>query len=240
MEKVKYFLRAEQIFLSHGGKAFSRQAFSCSYLRGNVVFVLGENGAGKTTFLEAILGEKKILSGNIFLFDKLLSQWRGDTSLFSYVPQVFHLSPMLRGESLLRLSFFAQSRLFDRISSDSEAWMRRVICQLKLEPFLDRYVSHLSPGEKKQLLLASALLKQPKILLLDEPTSFLDPIASLRFWRALFAYQKEFGFEIVIATHDLECVRQWADVVLVLERGAKIFDGTRDEFFGFKDKWLLS
>lgn len=194
--------------------------FSLTVQQGETVALWGSNGAGKTTILRCLLG---------------LTGYEGEASLLGldakrngkqvrasvgYVPQLIHL----HGDLTVRetLHFYAQLRHvpIERAERLLEDW------QLQLHA--DKPVNNLSGGMKQKLALVIALLSDPPVLLLDEPTAHLD-VQARHEWRALLERLKREGKTLIFCTHHMSEVRQLADRVVVLEKGRKLAVCSPDE-----------
>lgn len=185
-----------------------------------VFALLGPNGAGKTTTVEILEGLRKAESGNISVlgypvpreFD-LIKQNIGIQL------QVTDLPDLIRAEELLELfaSYYSKSlpvnRVLDMVSLTEK---KRV------------YTKQLSGGQKQRLALALALINDPEILILDEPTTGLDPQARRNIWKIIKNWQKA-GKTILLTTHYMEEAEQICDRVGIIDRGKIIALGTPEE-----------
>lgn len=175
---------------------------------GEVMALLGTNGAGKTTTLECIEGLRVPDSGSIHINGVLGAQVQSGS-----------LPEYLRGAEILELFSRWTKKPFPAALS------RR----LGVAEFQDRQYRQMSIGQKRRLHLVLALLPDPDLLLLDEPTAGLDVEGRSVIHAEIAALQKE-GKGIVIATHDLSEVRQLCSRIVMLRNGAVAFDGTPQEF----------
>jgi len=187
---------------------------SFSIPQGSCFGLLGPNGAGKTTTIEMIEGIKKPTSGDILYKgkprDREFSKQTGiqfqSTALMDY----------LKTREVLEL--FAQLYPYSQpISHLIE------LCQL--EDFLDTYATRLSGGQRQRLLLAVALVNDPEILFLDEPTTGLDPQARRNFW-SLIHEIKQRGKTVLLTTHYMEEAELLCDQLIIMDKGKIIADGS--------------
>jgi len=184
---------------------------------GESVALWGENGAGKTTALRCLLGVIPF-EGSVYLseFD-LARQGKEARRLMGFVPQEisFH-DDMTVQETLV---FYARIKKTDIYSEQSNELLER----LGLTPYLPKRVRDLSGGTKQRLALVIALLANPPVLILDEPTANLDVKAREKFL-SLLAELKSEGKTLIFSSHRLEEVVALADRVLVLEVGKLVAD----------------
>ncbi|MDQ5807404.1 MAG: ABC transporter ATP-binding protein [Actinomycetota bacterium] len=177
---------------------------------GERLAVIGPNGAGKTTLLSILAGIVEPTSGRI------------EHDRVGWVPQ----EPAVYG----KLSVAENLRLFARLEkvADPDAAVARALEQTGLTDRADDELSTLSGGNRQRVNIAIGLLADPPVLLLDEPSSALDPRHRQRVWRFLDRLAEE-GTTIVFATHDLAEAARHADRVLVLADGELLFGGTPGE-----------
>jgi ABC-2 type transport system ATP-binding protein len=179
---------------------------------GELLAVLGPNGAGKTTLLSILAGIAKADSGRI----------ESANGEIGWVPQQAGLYRRLTVEENLRL--FAH---MERVG-DVEAAVERMLDQTGLAQRRHDPVSTLSGGNQQRINIAIGLLAGPPVLLLDEPSSGLDPSQRARLWEFV-AGLAESGTTVIYSTHQIEEASHYGDRVVVLADGETIFDGSFDE-----------
>jgi ABC-2 type transport system ATP-binding protein len=180
--------------------------------RGELVACIGPNGAGKTTLLSILADIRKPDAGSL--------RYRGGQ--VGWVPQDAALYRKLSVQENLRL--FAR---LDRIE-DVDRAVARMLAQTGLEERANEQVDRLSGGNRQRVNIAIALAASPPVLLLDEPSSALDPRQRERLWRLISELARE-GTTVVYATHIVSEAERYADRVLVLADGERLFWGEPDE-----------
>lgn len=216
-------IRAEALTKRYGALA-AVDAVSFEIPRGQVAAFLGPNGAGKTTTMRLLTGSLMPTSGRTFLAgcDMALRRVEGARRL-GYLPENGPLYPDMTPRRLLR--FFGEARGMDghRIAARTAEVARR--CAIK--GVLDKPIAKLSKGYRQRTGMAQALLHDPDVLVLDEPTGGLDPnqIREVRRLLRELAQTKT----VLLSTHILQEVEALADRVLVIRRGRIVFDGTPAE-----------
>ena len=187
---------------------------SMSVRKGSIYALLGPSGCGKTTLLSCILGRKSLQSGDITVWDGV----PGDRSiglpgsLVGYMPQDI----CLYMEFTIQETFQYFGRL-QGLSSDCLEKRQMELLELLELPEASRRVSALSGGQKRRLSFAVALLHNPKILILDEPTVGVDPVGRTRIWSHLQSLTHS-GVTIIITTHYIEEARD-ANMVGIMRNG---------------------
>lgn len=185
---------------------------------GELVALLGENGAGKTTLLSIVLG--------------MLDASEGEVSVFGFSPGVpaakQRIGVMLQAASLPeKLKVIEQIKLFS-CYYQSPRDINEVMALAKIESIKDQAIGVLSGGQKQRVLFALALIGNPKILILDEPTVGLDSDSRRVFWDCIEALKLQ-GVAIILTTHYLDEAEALADRVVLLHDGQIILNDTTEE-----------
>jgi ABC-2 type transport system ATP-binding protein len=177
---------------------------SLSVGKGEVFALLGANGAGKTTTIKMILGLAKVSSGNIKI---------ADGTKIGYSPETPYFPPYLTAMEVL--SYYAGIE-GDKSKKD-KSYLKKLLDVTGLEDTKTK-VKNYSKGMIQRLALAQALIADPDILILDEPTAGLDPAAA-KDTMALFKKINEEGATVILVTHDMDLVASYCDEVVVMEGG---------------------
>lgn len=190
-------IRIDDVSVELGGRRILHNV-SMEVARGEIVTVVGPNGSGKTTLLKAMIGALPVASGRV---------WRAPGLEIGYVPQRLTLS---RRMPMTLERFLNLSRKSDR--ERVQAALARTGA-LGLE---DRQIEDLSGGQLQRALLARAILHDPAILLLDEPTQGLDQPASASFYRLIEDLRRDLGLAVLMVSHELHVVMSASDRVVCL------------------------
>lgn len=185
---------------------------------GEIVGILGNNGTGKSTLLKCVSKMNKINSGNIFLFNENIKNIdRNEISKsVAYVSQFHETSNVTVYDSVLigrkpHIKFKMGKRDFD-ISE-------KVMKQLGLYNMKFKKINKLSGGEVQKVMIARALVQQPKLLLLDEPTNNLDPKNQHDILKFISSISKNKGISVLIVIHDINLAFKYCDKLLFLKEG---------------------
>ena len=189
--------------------------------RRSVTALLGGNGAGKTTTIGMIMGLVRPTSGTV----RVLGHAMPDESA-AVLGRMNFESPYV--DVPMRLTVRQNLTVFGRLYAVKDLCARidQLAADLDLKDFLDRPSGNLSAGQKTRVLLAKALINEPDLLLLDEPTASLDPDAADWIRRHLETYRKERGATILLASHNMLEVERLCDRVIILKRGRIVDDDT--------------
>ena len=213
------------VTLRRGGRVVIEQA-DLAIAEGEFVGILGPNGAGKTTLMRAILGLVQPSAGSIRVFGAAASP---GAAAIGYMPQV-------RQDAGLRLSGYD----FVACAADGRRWglpvlsraarldVERALDQVDATALAGRALGELSGGERQRLLLAQALLGQPRLLLLDEPLLSLDPRHQGNIVALVRGLQRELGITVLFSAHELNPLLGAIDRVLYLARGRAVLGTVAD------------
>ena len=193
---------------------------SFSIEQGSIFGLLGPNGAGKTTLLRMITGIFYPDSGEI-LFDNKKFDALSDNQYIGYMPEERGLYKKMKiGEQALylaRLKGLSKSEAMDKI----KYWFVR----LGMESWWNKKVEDLSKGMSQKLQFVTTVLHEPKLIILDEPFSGLDPVNANLIKDEIFELGKK-GSTIIFSTHRMEQVEEICDHIVLVNQGKKILDGT--------------
>jgi len=188
--------------------------------RGEIVGLIGPDGAGKTTTMRIVLGLLRPDAGEVVVLGQAVTgDLRALKNRLGYMPQRFSLYPDLTVAENLR--FFADMYLVppvERIRREAE-----LMEFSRLGPFRDRRAGALSGGMKQKLALSCNLVHRPELLILDEPTTGVDPVSRQEFWRSLRDFAGE-GLAILVSTPYMD-EAELCDRVLLMHRGRVIARG---------------
>lgn len=201
---------------------------------GEILGIVGPNGSGKTSLLKLLAKILTPQSGRLHLFGKDLASMRQQDAarLVAYVPQDTHqLFPFTVAETVL-MGRFAQRP--PTIWSAGFGWedetdlviTAQAMATLDITHVAQRSVVELSGGERQRAIIARALAQTPHVLLLDEPTAFLDLQHQYDIGQVLRRLKEEQGLTIVLVSHDLNLVSQYCDRILLLNHGRIVCLGT--------------
>ena len=191
--------------------------------KGSIVGLLGPNGCGKTTTIGMMLGLIKPSSGTVFINGQNIESEKNRTKILekmNFISPYVELPKKLTVEENLKVygKMYGAKNLKDKISD--------LMKQLNLSEFKTRKTGELSSGQKNRVSLAKALINDPEILLLDEPTASLDPDVGdyIRTYIESFASKK--GATILLASHNMNEVERLCNEVMMMKNGKIIDKGT--------------
>lgn len=221
---------------------------------GDLLGIVGPNGAGKTTLFRAILGLEQPSSGTIRLFGYESSKYRLLLPMIGYVPQKVIFEPnfpatifdivsmgiisnkrLEQCAKLIQQCGYNWNRVYKDMKKDSDK-VSEAIKAVGLKSIQDRRIGEISSGELQRVFIAKSLVKDPLLLILDEPVTSVDMDAQNKFYNVIKKLNSENGITIIWSSHDLEAISKYASKVSCMNRKL-FFHGEKKEFFS--DKELL-
>jgi phospholipid/cholesterol/gamma-HCH transport system ATP-binding protein len=223
-------IRLYNIFKKFGANQVLR-GVSLRIFQGQVTTIIGKSGGGKSVLLKHIIGLLQPDEGEILLYGQPMSKMKPSQinslrAKFSYVFQDAALFdsmtvynnialPLLEGTSLAK--FEIRERVQDKMR------------QFELDAFGDKFPAQLSGGMKRRVALARALVTDPEVVLLDEPTAGLDPVRRNAVYAMIVDFQKKFGFTAVMISHEVPDIFYFSQRIAMLDEGKIRFEGSPDE-----------
>lgn len=213
-------IKAENLYFSYDDeKTYSLDGFSLEIKRGRKVAFLGANGAGKSTFFLTLNGIHKIADGHLEVdgkevkYDKKsLLELKSKVGIVFQDPDNQLFSASVRQE----ISFGAMNMGMSQ--DEAEEAVNKVVEKLLIGPFVHKATHALSGGQKKQVSIADVLVMMPKIVILDEPASSLDP-KHTTIVNGIIEMMVNEGITVLVSTHDVNYAYGWADEVVVVDHG---------------------
>jgi len=203
---------------------FTLEASSFQARAGEIVAILGPNASGKSTMLKLIAGALEPLSGRVLL-DGFVTHSLSPRMRAQRIAMVQQESPLLfpsRAWEFVLQGRHSYGRSL-RFESDADVLIAcNALAQVGAEHLTDRWMDQISGGEKQRVILARALAQQPLLLLLDEPTLHLDIGAQVDLLDTLRRLAADNRYTVVVVTHELNLAAEYADQVVLLQRGKSL------------------
>ena len=199
--------------------------------RGDYIGLVGPNGSGKTTLIKAILGLVPSAVGDIRLFGTHLSHFRGWHRV-GYLPQKLDsLNPFFPAtvKEIVALGLLSKKRFVKRIGRNDDLAIDKALELMDIRDIKEILVGELSGGQQQRVLLARSHVNEPELLILDEPTTALDPETRERFFMLLRDLNLHKKVSLILITHDIGSVGKYASKLLYLDKKV-IFYGTFSDF----------
>ncbi|EAC4530175.1 ABC transporter ATP-binding protein [Listeria monocytogenes] len=205
------------------GKVEAVKGINLEVEKGSLFAFLGENGAGKSTTLSMICTENEPTSGEIFIADEKLT-FKNRKSFRQKLGVVFQEN-VLDDLLTVRENLYNRASLYGKTKAEITERLALVSSIMGIEDILNRRFEKLSGGQKRRAEIARAIMHDPEILLLDEPTTGLDPKTRVSVWKIIDYLREELGMTVFLTTHYLEEAKD-ADQLAVIHKGKIIAQGT--------------
>ena len=221
--------------------------------QGSITALIGPNGAGKTTLFRAILGLQSF-SGNMKLFGYENPKYSSIIPLIGYVPQKVTFEPnfpatvydviamgiisekrIVQGAKLIQECGCCWNRVYQSIKKDEDK-VTQALHTVGLESLRNRRIGELSGGELQRVFIAKALVKDPLLLILDEPVASVDIESQIKFYNVIKTINEQNNITIIWSSHDLDAISKYANRVACMNKKL-FFHGEKEKFFS--DKELL-
>ncbi len=223
-------IEIKDVSAGYGNKIIN-QNISCRFKENTFTAIIGKNGCGKTTLVKSILGLSHIQSGEIIIdgtSQRDLSA--GDLAKYiAYLPQNRN-TPDITVERMILHGRFPYLSYPRRYSKKDYEMVDNVINKLDIEELRGKLVSKLSGGERQKVYIAMALAQNTKVLILDEPSTYLDITYQLELMRLLDIIKEE-GKTIIAVLHDINAALQHADNILIMDSGRIVEYGNPNEIY---------
>jgi len=213
------------------GKVEAVNGVSFDVKKGEVVFIIGTSGSGKSTIIRCINRLENVTSGKIFVDDKDVTDTKIDVRKIreevGMVFQSFNLFPHL---SVLNNVTLSPIKVRGIEKEKAEETAINLLKRVGLENKKDSFPSQLSGGQQQRVAIARTLAMSPKVILFDEPTSALDPEMTKEVLKVMEDLAKE-GYTMIVVSHEMGFAKAASDKVIFMDHGKIIESGTPSEIF---------
>lgn len=205
VDHTKNIIEVDHVSFSYGNGDVLKD-ITLEVHQGDYLGVIGENGSGKTTLLRIMLGLLKPDSGTVSLFGKNIKDFK-DWSKIAYVPQkATNFDPNFPAtvEEVVLMGRYGMRGLFRRVTLEDRKAVERALRQVDMLSYGKRLIGDLSGGQQQRIFIARALVGNPQVIFLDEPTSGVDRNTQDEFYPLLRKLNRDLGITLVLISHDIE------------------------------------
>ncbi len=223
-------LCARDVTLSYNNTTIAKN-LSLTIDRPQIISIIGPNGAGKSTLLKALSRILPPQKGSILLNGKEIQKMPGKeiARIIATLPQSACAPDDLLVLDLISLGRTPYQKRFQPLAQKDKEIICDAMQQTSTTTFSQRTISSLSGGERQRVWLAMALAQQPKILLLDEPTTFLDIHHQLEIMELIRKLHEKLNITVVMVLHDLNHAMRYSDRIVAIKKGEIFADGPTEE-----------
>lgn len=223
-------LKVENLDVNYGDKRVVKDV-SFDIDSGKIVTIIGPNGSGKSTLIKAVGRCLKPAGGNIYLDGSNIRNMNTKViaQKLAILPQIKNIASDISVEELVSYGRYPHLKFRRRLNKKDMDIVDWALEKTDLVPLRKRFVTTLSGGEEQRAWLAMSLAQRPEVLLLDEPTTFLDISYQVEILELVKELNKTMGLTVVMVLHDLNQAARYSDTILVVKDGRLWNQGTPDK-----------
>lgn len=228
----KYYFYTRQMHVGYQGESLIKD-IELALPKGEILTLIGPNGAGKSTVLKSIAGQLELIKGSVYLEKVSLSEMKIEerAKKMSVLLTERLKTELMTCEDVVATGRYPYTGRFG-VLSDEDYWIvDEAIELIQITDIRDKDFRKISDGQKQRVLLARAICQEPEILILDEPTSYLDVKYKLEFLTILQELKTKKGLTVIMSLHELELAERVSDKILCLKGEYVENYGTPKEIF---------
>ncbi|AIF43072.1 ABC transporter ATP-binding protein [Virgibacillus sp. SK37] len=207
--------------------SFQLKDVNLSIKQGEIVSLVGPNGSGKSTLLRLISRLIKPGTGEVILDGRMIDNMKSKeiAKKLAMLPQMQEHQSDLTVRELIEFGRYPHQKSYSKLSKEDEEIIQWAIDVTNLNDYKYRMLHSLSGGERQRAWIALAIAQRPKILLLDEPTTFLDIAHQLDVMELVQQLNQQFGMTVLMVLHDINQAARYSDRMVVMKNGTVHYDG---------------
>ena len=227
-----WYIRTEHMDVGYDGVPLIRD-IEIGVRRGEILTLIGPNGSGKSTILKSMIRQLKLLAGVVVLDGQTMAAMKeGDIAKKMAIVMTERLrAELMTGEDVVATGRYPYTGRLGILTKADKEKVKEAIALVHGEDFADRPFSQISDGQRQRLLLARAVCQEPEVIVLDEPTSFLDVKHKLELLEILKKLVRERNVAVLMSLHELDLAQKISDRVVCVANNAVDRCGTPEEIF---------
>lgn len=229
---MEYYFKTERLGVGYQGEALI-QDIEIGLHKGEILTLIGPNGAGKSTILKSIAKQLKLICGVVYLDKKELNYMSG-LELSQKMAVVFTekiKTELMTCEDVVATGRYPYTGRFDILTKEDHDIIEETMELVHVTKIRNQDFTRISDGQRQRVMLARAICQEPEIIILDEPTSFLDVKHKLEFLSALQKLRIRKRLTVIMSIHELELAKIISDKILCLKEGHVERCGAPEEIF---------
>jgi len=228
----QYYFQTKKMCVGYDGKPVIKE-IEIVLSKGEILTIIGPNGAGKSTVLKSIAGQLRLLGGVVCLGEELLSEMNGAkrAKKISVVLTERLQTELMTCRDVVATGRYPYTGRFDVLSKEDERIVDEVLALVHITDIREQDFRKISDGQRQRVLLARAICQEPELIILDEPTSYLDIRYQLEFLSVLQEMREKKGLTVIMSLHELELAKRISDKLLCLKGAYVDRYGTPAEIF---------
>lgn len=229
---MEYFFQTERLAAGYNGKPVVT-GVDVKLKKGQILAIIGPNGSGKSTVLKTIIKQLKTVGGGIRIGGEAIENMR-ERALSQKAAAVLTERPkpeLMTCEDAVAVGRYPHTGMLGSLSSGDRLKIYEALKIVNALDIKDRFLSRVSDGQFQRVMLARAICQEPEIIVLDEPTSFLDIRCAIEILDVLKRMAKERGVTVVMSLHELIFAKRVSDVVMCVKSGRVLYLDTPEKIF---------
>lgn len=229
---MEYFFRTSQLTVGYNGKPLIKD-IEIRLHKGQILTLIGPNGSGKSTILKSITKHLKSIYGTVYIDDRSIDDMSNREMSYqvSVVLTERLRTELMNCEDVVATGRYPYTGLLGILSQQDKVQVRKAMELVNAWELKERDFTQISDGQKQRILLARAICQEPQIIVLDEPTSFLDVRYKLELLNILRAMAEERGITVIMSLHELEMAQKVSDLVMCVKGETITHFGSPQEIF---------
>ena len=229
---MEYFFRTDQLTVGYNGKPLIKD-IEIRLDKGQILTLIGPNGSGKSTILKSITKHLKSIYGTVYI-DKYSIDDMSNKDMSYQVAVVLTerlKTELMTCEDVVATGRYPYTGMLGILSEQDKTQVRKAMALVNAWELKERNFTQISDGQRQRILLARAICQEPQIIVLDEPTSFLDVRYKLELLNILRAMAKDQGITVIMSLHELEMAQKVSDLVMCVKGEYITHFGSPQEIF---------
>ena len=227
-----FFFYTDHMSVGYNGKPLIEEV-KIELNRGQILTLIGPNGAGKSTILKSITRQLRLIAGKVYISDQNMARMSGnDIAKKMAVVLTERINPeMMTCRDVVNTGRYPYTGTLGLLSEEDKQKANRALALVHAEDIADQEFSAISDGQRQRILLARAICQEPELIVLDEPTSFLDIRHKLEFLSILKKMVREQNVAVIMSLHELDLAQKVSDIVMCVNSRTIEKYGAPEEIF---------
>ena len=217
-ENIKYYFRTEDLSVGYDGKPLIRD-INIGLEKGKILTLIGPNGAGKSTVLKSIIGQLEMIRGTVYIDSQdIRSISPKETAKKTAVVLTERIRPeLMTCAEIVAMGRYPYTNMFGRLTDRDKEIVHRSLERVNALDLADRDFSALSDGQRQRIMLARAICQEPEIIILDEPTAYLDIRHKIELLDILRGMARENGVTVIMSLHEIDLAMKISDYIMCVK-----------------------
>lgn len=217
-KNIKYYFKTEDLSVGYDGKTLIRD-INIGLEKGKILTLIGPNGAGKSTVLKSITGQLEMIRGTVYIDSRdIRTSSPKETAKKTAVVLTERIRPeLMTCAEIVAMGRYPYTNMFGRLTEKDKEIVQRSLERVNALDLADRDFSALSDGQRQRIMLARAICQEPEIIILDEPTAYLDIRHKIELLDILRGMARENGVTVIMSLHEIDLAMKISDYIMCVK-----------------------